>query len=159
MLVLSTLSGLGALAGCEPSVTLGDSRQFPLSSLQTGSVTADGHAFRVWLATTTAQQSEGLMYVPADQIADDQGMLFIFPDDSYLSFWMKNTITPLDIAFVRGDGEIVKIWTMPALTLQTFPSLEPARFALEVKAGTFGMLGIKEGDTLDVPAALLKPAP
>jgi hypothetical protein len=149
---------LGALSGCDASVTLNDSRQFPVNTLETGTVTVDGHTLRVWLAKTAAQQAEGLMYVPADQIADDQGMLFIFPEDNYRSFWMKNTITPLDIAFARSDGEIVKIWQMPALTLQSFPSLEPARFALEVKAGTLGLLGVKEGDRLEVPAALLKGA-
>jgi hypothetical protein len=95
------------------------------------------------------------MFVPPEEIADDQGMLFVFSDESIRGFWMRNTITPLDIAFARMDGTIVKIWQMPPRTLQTFSSIEPAMFALEVKQGTFGRLGIKEGDRLDIPPEVL----
>ena len=93
------------------------------------------------------------------EIADDQGMLFVFPDERYQGFWMKNTITPLDIAYARMDGTIVTIQTMPPLTLQTFPSYEPAMFAFEVKAGTFARLGIGTGDHLDIPDDVFKTAP
>jgi len=134
-------------------------RKFPLDSVPTATVSIKEHAFRVWLATTPDQQAEGLMFVPESEIADDQGMLFVFPDERPLGFWMKNTITPLDIAFARLDGTIVTIHTMPPLTLDTFPSIEPAMFALEVKAGTFQRLGIAEGDTLLIPDAVFKTPP
>lgn len=99
------------------------------------------------------------MYVPEREIADDQGMLFVFPDERYLGFWMKNTITPLDIAYARMDGTIVTTHTMPILTLQTYPSYEPAMFALEVKAGTFERLGIAAGDRIDIPDEVFKAQP
>ncbi len=134
-------------------------RKFPLDSLTTSTVTIDDDTFRVWLALTSDQTQEGLMYVPAEDIAGDQGMLFVFDSDAFRSFWMKNTVTPLDIAFIRSDGTIVKTHTMPALTLQTFPSTEPARFALEVKAGTFAKLGIRAGDRVDIPPDLFKANP
>lgn len=134
-------------------------RKFPLESLSTSAVTINDNTFRVWLAVSSDQTQEGLMYVSQDRIADDQGMLFVFDRDDFRAFWMKNTITPLDIAFIRSDGTIVKIHTMPRLTLQTFPSLTPARFALEVKAGTFGQLGIREGDRVDIPADVFKASP
>jgi uncharacterized membrane protein (UPF0127 family) len=86
-------------------------------------------------------------------------MLFVFPDERLRGFWMKNTITSLDIAFARMDGTIVAIHTMPPLTLETFPSFEPAMFALEVKAGTFAALGIQEGDKLVIPDEVFKQAP
>lgn len=134
-------------------------RKFPLESLRTSTVTINDNTFRAWLAISSDQTQEGLMYVSQDRIADDQGMLFVFDRDDFRSFWMKNTITPLDIAFIRSDGAIVKIHTMPRLTLQTFPSLTPARFAFEVKAGTFAQLGIREGDRVDIPADVFKASP
>ena len=132
-------------------------RQFPLDQLPTDAITANGQTIRVWLAGTDDTQKEGLMFVPAEEIADDQGMLFVFEDENYRGFWMSNTITSLDIAFARMDGTIVKTHTMPPLTLQTFPSIEPAMFALEMKAGAFARLGIKDGDTLTIPDSVFKP--
>jgi uncharacterized membrane protein (UPF0127 family) len=134
-------------------------RQFPLDTLPTSTVTINEHTLRVWLVTTPEQREEGLMFVPENEIADDQGMLFVFPDEHYQSFWMKNTITPLDVAFARMDGTIVTIHTMPPLTLRTFPSFEPAMFALEVKAGTFERLGVKEGDRINIPDEVFKTLP
>jgi uncharacterized membrane protein (UPF0127 family) len=133
-------------------------RTFPLEQLQTAAIRIGTHSFRVWLALTPAQQAEGLMFVPEGEIADDQGMLFVFRDEQLRGFWMRNTITPLDIAYARSNGRIVKIWQMPALTLQNFPSLEPAMFALEVKQGTFERLGIQEGAALEIPAEVFQKA-
>ncbi len=99
------------------------------------------------------------MHVPSSEIADDQGMLFVFPDESVRGFWMKNTVAPLDIAFARADGTIVKIWQMPPLTWQTFSSIEPAMFALELKQGTLGRLGIREGQVMQIPKDALTTAP
>lgn len=153
------------LAGCVASPLSdpagdGDSsarRGFPLDQLKTATIGANGATVRVWLASTPAQQQEGLMFVREEEIADDQGMLFVFPDEELRGFWMRNTITPLDIAFARMDGTIVAVHTMPPLTLESFPSIEPAMFALEMKAGAFAKLGVAEGARLDIPAEILKP--
>lgn len=128
---------------------------------QTATLTINEIAFHAWLALTDAQQQQGLMRVteaemaPADD-GKERGMLFVFSNERPLSFWMLNTIIPLDIAFARSDGKIVKIHTMPPLTTQPFPSLQPAQFALEVRAGTFQRLGITEGDLLVIPEDVLK---
>jgi uncharacterized membrane protein (UPF0127 family) len=134
-------------------------RQFPLETLPTAIVSIDEHELRVWLATNSEQQLEGMMHVSEDEVADDQGMLFVFPYEYPHSFWMKDTIIPLDIAYARADGTIVRIWTMPPLTYRTFPSIEPAMFALEVKAGTFERLGICEGDRIIIPDEVFKASP
>jgi uncharacterized membrane protein (UPF0127 family) len=126
-------------------------RRFPLDSLPTSTVQIHGQTVRVWLVRTPDQQQEGLMHVPAEEIADDQGMLFVFPDEDLRFFWMKNTITSLDIAYARADGLVVSTWTMPPLTLQSFPSIEPALFVLEMKAGAFARLGLRRGDTIAIP--------
>lgn len=170
LLLGATIMGISLVIdsfGCIGNPTSGSSdaasstlrRKFPLDTLPTSTIAINDHTFRVWLALDSDRREEGLMWVPESEIADDQGMLFVFPEEEDLSFWMKNTITPLDIAYARMDGTIVTIDTMPPLTLQTFPSYEPAMFALEVKAGTFKHLGIVEGDTIAIPADVFKAAP
>ena len=130
---------------------------------QTATLTINEIAFHAWLALTGPQQQQGLMRVSEAEMAptDDgkeRGMLFVFSNERPLSFWMLNTVAPLDIAFIRSDGRIVKIHTMPPLTTQQFPSVEPAQFALEVRAGTFQRLGIAEGDKTQIPASVVKNA-
>ena len=136
-------------------------RDFPLDSLPTATISIGEHELRVWLAQDFDDDragvvSEGLMHVPTEEIADDQGMLFVFSDERLRGFWMLNTIAPLDIAYARMDGTIVKIWQMPPLTLRTFPSIEPAMFALEVKQGTFERLNVQEGDIIAIPDSAFK---
>lgn len=157
-----TVLGLCAVApgGCVGSMGSGRassdaSRQFPLSTLKTATVAINAHEIDVWLATTPATQREGLMYVTESEL-DDRGMLFVFSDEQVRGFWMKNTITSLDIAFARMDGTIVAIHTMPPLTLQTFSSIEPAMFALEVRAGRLAELGVKVGDHIEIPRSVFK---
>jgi uncharacterized membrane protein (UPF0127 family) len=152
-------AGCIGASGNDPNRSAKGGRQFPLDTLPASTVTINDHAFRVWLALTAEHREEGLMWVAEDQLADDQGMLFVFPDERDLGFYMKNTITPLDIAFARWNGTIVATHTMPPLTLQTFPSYEPAMFALEVKAGTFERLGIAEGDRIVIPEDVFKAIP
>lgn len=148
-----------AAATTQPGRASDERRQFPLDRLSTSTLLIGTHSFRIWLAQTDAEKTEGLMFVPESEIADDQGMLFVFDDEQVRSFWMRNTITPLDIAYARFDGTIVKIHTMPPLTLRSFSSLEPAMFALEVKAGTFDRLNIREGDRMVVPDDVFKRNP
>ncbi len=164
LLALATAAGCigssdGSTTETQSAQASADRREFPLDTLQTAKISINGHEFRIWLALTIDQQLEGMMFVPENEIADDQGMLFVSSYERLHSFWMKNTITSLDIAYARMDGTIVKIWTMPPLTYQTFPSIEPAMFALEVKAGTFERLGIREGDRIIIPDAVFKATP
>ncbi len=156
--VISGFGCVGSPAGNDDESS-SSRRQFPLETLPTATVTVKGNTIRVWLALDADRREEGMMFVPEREVADDQGMLFVFPDERYLGFWMKNTITPLDIAYARMDGTIVTTHTMPILTLQTYPSYEPAMFALETKAGTFERLGIGPGDRIDIPADVFKAQP
>jgi uncharacterized membrane protein (UPF0127 family) len=134
-------------------------RQFPLETLQRTEISINDHVFNVYLAMSVAQHTEGLMYVSEDELADNEGMLFVFDDEDYRSFWMRNTIQSLDIAYIETDGAIINTDTMPPLTLQTFPSLAPARFVLEVKAGVFDKLGIAAGDQVQIPVELSQSTP
>ncbi len=164
-LVLAACSGTpGGETGGSRSTSSDAERKYPLHTLPTATIRVGKHELRVWLAQDFDRSrpgvvSEGLMFVRPEEIADDQGMLFVFSDERIRSFWMLNTITPLDIAFARFDGTIVTVQAMPPRTLETFSSYEPAMFALEMKQGSFARLGIREGDKLLVPAAVFTTSP
>ncbi len=133
-----------------------------LESLRTARVAVGDQEFEVWIAETARQRELGLMFVESEQMASlpdgtPRGMLFVFDAEQRLGFWMLNTIIPLDIAYAASNGDIVKIHTMDALTTRTYPSEEPARYALEVSAGLLEELGIDAGDRLTLPAAVLNP--
>ena len=99
------------------------------------------HEFRVYLATEFEQQRRGLMFVR--ELPPDVGMLFIYESDAIRSMWMKNTYIPLDMVFARADGTVINVVTdtVPQ-TLDSHASTEPARFVLELNAGTARKLGI-----------------
>jgi len=151
--------GFGALllaAGCHSASPCCDPLRNDLDSMETARMTINGHEFEVWLATTSEEHQLGLMSVSADELAptDDgaiRGMLFVFASEQPRSFWMLDTPTALDIAFMAADGTIVKIHTMEPFDTSSYPSVEPAQYALEVLAGTFADLGIAEGDVAVLP--------
>ena len=92
--------------------------------------------------------TQGLMY--RKSMKKDRGMLFKFPDSRMRSFWMKNTHIPLDIIFIKTNGEIVNVQsnTRP-FSEQSIPSTVPAQYVLEVNAGRALDLGWKPGDLIE----------
>jgi uncharacterized membrane protein (UPF0127 family) len=101
---------------------------------------------RVEIARTDDERARGLMNRPS--LPDGEGMLFVFEREQILSFWMKNTLIPLSIAFIRTDGRIAEIRDMQALDVTTVSSARSARYALEVPQGWFTRAGIDSGDYL-----------
>ena len=102
------------------------------------------------VADDRAERARGLMERTA--LAEDAGMLFVFKRERQLSFWMKNTLIPLSIAYIAADGRIVDIEDMEPLDDETkHPSAEPAQYALEVNQGFFEERGIEVGDTVEIP--------
>jgi uncharacterized membrane protein (UPF0127 family) len=103
------------------------------------------HQFTVEVARTAEEQATGLMNRQA--LAPDRGMIFPFADPRVASFWMKNTLIPLDMIFVRADGSIANIEanTVP-LSLQPVYSVEPVIAVLEIAGGRAAELGIRPGD-------------
>ena len=100
------------------------------------------------LAQTEAERTQGLMY--RKNLPDGEGMLFIFDRDQQLSFWMKNTLIPLSIAFIASDGRIVDIKDMQPRDLNSVKSSRSVRYALEVPQGWFSRAGIKPGDLVKI---------
>jgi uncharacterized membrane protein (UPF0127 family) len=105
------------------------------------------YRFEVEVADDAAERAEGLMF--RQSLADNAGMLFVYPSPQPVQFWMKNTVLSLDIVFVRADGTIARIAadTTP-LSEDLIPSGEPVLAVLEVKAGTMRELGVAAGDRL-----------
>jgi len=100
------------------------------------------HAFRVEVAADPASQEKGLMF--RKTMAPDAGMIFEFPRPSMEAFWMKNTILPLDIIFIRANGTISSIApNAEPYSTTTIPSIEPIRAVLELNGGRAAQLGIE----------------
>ena len=106
---------------------------------------------RVEIANDEEEMARGLMGRTA--LAEDAGMLFVYPEERELSFWMKDTLIPLSIAFMDSEGRIVDLQDMKALDEDPphYVSAEPARYALEVNEGFFDEEGVEVGDRAELP--------
>jgi uncharacterized protein len=98
----------------------------------------------VEVAKTGEERAVGLM--GRTSLGKDEGMIFIFEDEGVHSFWMKNTLLPLSIAFMDREGKIIWITDMQPLTLSTHNPPQPVLYALEMNKGWFAKNGIKVGD-------------
>ena len=103
------------------------------------------HRFQVELADTPSSRMKGLMF--REKLDQEKGMLFVFEKTSIQSFWMQNTLIPLDMIFIRPDGVIVKIHPMAKpKDLTMISSGRPVKAVLEINGGLAQKLGIKTGD-------------
>ena len=101
---------------------------------------------QVELARTRAQREQGLM--GRRTLGAEAGMVFLYPEPHRGSFWMKDTLIPLDIAFYDGRGRILRILTMQPCRVAACPLYDPKiayRGALEVNAGSFRRWGGSAG--------------
>jgi uncharacterized membrane protein (UPF0127 family) len=122
---------------------------YPRSSLV---IVAGGRdlKFDVELALDDLHRAHGLMY--RKQLGPYQGMLFDFFQEIPVSFWMKNTLIPLDMLFIAGDGTIKNIHANAVpLSTDPIPSNFPVRAVLEINGGSAALLGVKQGDKVKHP--------
>jgi len=112
--------------------------------------TSQTHDFQVEVAATEEQQATGLMFIQS--LAPDKGMVFPFVPPRPASFWMKHTIIPLDMIFVREDCSIARIAvnTVPQ-SLEPVGTEEYVAAVLEIAGGRSVELGINEGDCVSWP--------
>jgi uncharacterized membrane protein (UPF0127 family) len=103
-------------------------------------------AFQVEVADTPRKREVGLQY--RRELADDRGMIFLFPSESQQTFWMKNTPLPLDMIFINRDRKIVGIVekTVP-FSLDPRSVTAPSQYVLEINGGLARRYGIQAGDT------------
>ena len=111
-------------------------------------ITANGHTLATEVAATRTSRRCGLAF--RHSLPADHGMLFAYPQDQIVAFWMKNTRIPLSIAFLDGDGRILETHDMdPSDPARRYTSKVPARYALEVNQGWFYDKKVKVGDRIE----------
>jgi uncharacterized membrane protein (UPF0127 family) len=140
-----------ATAGQPAQATAGQPAMHLISGLPVIDLTVthghQRHHFRVEVARTAAEQEKGLMFRTA--MAPDEGMIFPMPQDQPSSFWMKNTVIPLDIIFIGVDGRISNIAANAVPYDETpLPSKGPVSGVLELNGGRAAQLGIGPGDAV-----------
>ena len=110
------------------------------------------HAFSAEVAADDLSRAHGLMN--RTHLAAGSGMLFVFRHSDQRWFWMKNTLIPLDILFFDSSRKLVSMQTDVPPCRQdpcpTYPSGEPARYVLELAAGTAARIGARIGDQLSI---------
>jgi uncharacterized protein len=123
-------------------------QQMPAGAKQPGDfprvkLTAGMFVIDAAVAASDADREQGLMY--RTQLAPNEGMLFVFNENAVHCFWMKNTLIPLSIAFIRADGTITDIDEMQAETTNNHCPRNNGVYALEMSKGWFEAKGIKAG--------------
>ena len=166
---LALILACGLAAGCTTQDGSGDGRALaatdgpaagqevpsgqPLIDEHTGQpikraeILVGGVPITVELAETREAQQRGLM--GRDSLPDDYGMLFVYDSERTLSFWMRNTKIPLDIAFIDARGVIVGIEQLEPRSEESVLSKSPAMYALEINQGWFAENGVTEGAKLE----------
>jgi uncharacterized membrane protein (UPF0127 family) len=170
LLVLGMVLGIFTLAGCSGEQQNSDTPDSEESTSSSGAptrtesaageelrtVTIDASSgeevtVRVEIADDSAEQAQGLMN--RTSLGENRGMLFVFEEEATLSFWMRNTLIPLSVAYIDSEGRIVDIQKMEPLDDEPpqYVSAEPAQYALEVNQDFFEERGVKVGDTTELP--------
>lgn len=136
------------ILGCDPASSL--------PTVKTEIVSADGRSlgvFSVEVAATDEERAKGLMF--RRELGPQRGMLFLFPQERQLSFWMKNTLIPLDIVFVSRDWRVVGVVeNATPLSEESRGVPQPSQYVLEFIGGTAARLGIGVGATVAVHGKL-----
>ncbi len=130
-------------------------RTHQLKDLEVVEVTMGEHKFKMWVMDTDSKRMEGMMFLENKDFKDDEGMLFVFPGTATRNFWMKNTLVPLDIAYINREKKVLNTYTMAALDTTTpYPSKGGAMYVIEVRAGLFEKLKIGKGTVCTFPATV-----
>lgn len=115
-----------------------------------GTLKINKKELKIEIAETPSQHAYGLMN--RSSLPDNQGMLFVFEEEDFRSFWMKNTFIDLSIAYIDKNRKIIEILDMKAVSssldvnLPSYPSHGKAKYALEVSQGWFKKNNIKVGN-------------
>jgi len=157
-----------ALAGCSCEDMSDNSQTIEqrFAHLEKVDIPAKDTVIRAWIARSGNDVQRGLMFVTADDMAPyadgaQRGMFFYFDRQrsAYEGFWMRNVPIPLDIAFLGEDGRVITVETMAPFDERSTRPDSGYRFALEVRGGLFKELGLRKGDTIAIPDAILNSSP
>jgi uncharacterized membrane protein (UPF0127 family) len=138
--VLRFLAAALLLAG------VGCARDVPGARLPVEALVVGNSRVTAELAANREDRARGLMF--RESMPEDHGMLFIYPVEAPLVFWMKNTPLPLSIAFADSGGRILRIADMEPYSEEPIHSGSPVRYALEMNRGWFDRHGVFAGDAI-----------
>lgn len=146
LLVLTLL-----LFGCisNHSAPVPTSNSSNLIGLNTTEITIGNTTITAWIANTEQSRETGLMNI--SNLSERNGMLFVFDEPGVYSFWMKNTLVPLDILFVSSNMTIVNVQTMTPCTQDPCEIYSPpsmVKYAIEVNGGFADEYNITSGDQI-----------
>lgn len=139
-------TGLAVVLGASLLATTACAQDTPLTGLDTMQVNAGECVLTLEIIKTARQSATGLMHRPS--MPADRGMVFPIPKGQRANFWMKNTLIPLDIAFLSDEWRVLAIEQMQPLDLTNVPGPDGTRVAVEVNQGTFAECGVEDGDQI-----------
>jgi hypothetical protein len=108
-------------------------------------VNKDGTEVDLLVETADAPEERAVGLMSRESLPEGQGMLFVFEQEAQHSFWMKDTLIPLSIAFIEDEGDIVDIQDMEPLSEDNHVGAEPYLYAIETNGGWFERNGIGVG--------------
>ena len=165
LLVTAAFAALALSAACSPNsadaaakgqgsaaTAAAASARHPVSGLEVVPLTivsgGKPHVFRVELARSSQEQAQGLMFRTA--MGADEGMIFPMEPNRQASFWMKNTVIPLDLVFIAPDRRIESV-AADAVPYSLDPITSQGRVAavLELNGGRAAELGLRPGDRVE----------
>ncbi len=148
-LALGLIAVLALAAAC-----VNDSTEPSGPSIETLHFTRAGHdvTLNVEVADEPGERAQGLMN--RESLADDAGMIFVWPTDTQSSFWMRDTVIPLSIAFVTAGGVIIDIQDMEPQSEERITAPRPYRFAVEVNQGWFADNDVRVDDIVQLPVGV-----
>jgi len=137
---------LGLFAAGWMAITVAQTQ--PAVEFGSANVTMAGQEYRVELATSFEQRAQGLMF--REEMCTDCGMLFYFSPPKQASMWMRNTLIPLDVAFIDRNGVITDIKAMKPHDLTSVGASKVVTYALEMNQGWFDAHNISVGDQIEI---------
>jgi hypothetical protein len=140
--------GLLLLLLLSPFLLADSNRTIPLDKLFQVELPLKNKLYKVWLALDPKQKEEGLSHLSLDEVSSKEGMLFIYPYEEKLAFWMKDTFFDLDIAYIKSDGTVVDMFTMEKMSRKASTSSQKVRYVLELHAGEFEKIGLRLGEKI-----------
>ena len=133
----------GIVATCAVAFLLVGTGMARAQSLPVIRLSAGMHVIRAEVAATVEARSRGLMF--RESLEPNQGMVFVFDEAAAHCMWMRNTLIPLAVAFLDGQGRIINVEEMQPQTEDNHCAAQPARYALEMNSGWFRQRGIGTG--------------
>lgn len=112
-------------------------------------ISIKGEELFVEIADEHHERQQGLMF--RKSLPENRGMLFVFDEEDYRSFWMRNTRIPLSLAYIHADGTISEIVVLHPFDERPLKSKSKVKYALEVNKGWFEKYGIRQGERIIVP--------